>query len=278
VKHDHVIEPALHAGRGLERADRGRPGVDLGIAFVDQQDEIIAPRERDQAPQVREIGRGALRVRWRAQIERGGALEQLGPQIVERRQMAARRGYRQQHRLRAGDRGGAQVHIVEGVGQQDRGRPARLALGHDHLRDHEQGFLGARAGQNVPLGIERAVGQMVATRQPVGDRLAKCRCAADGRIAPPEIPVLLERLCQQLRDRMHRLADREIDRGAPRRRRHGLEQQREPPEHVVAETLQPRIEHGLEAPVNRPPWERQFGRTLTFSGNLFQPSANARET
>ena len=151
---------------------------------------------------------------------------------------------RKQHRLRPGERGAAEVHVVERVGQQHRGRTPGLALGHDRLGDHEQGFLGADARQHVPLGVERARRQMVAPGQPGGGGGAKLRRPGDRRIAAPEVVVGVQRLAQQSGHRMHRLADRQIDRRALRRRLDPLQQQSEPSEHIVAEFVQPRIEHG----------------------------------
>ena len=73
--HDIGEAPGFGEGR-LERPGRRRVAIDLRIAFVGEQQKVVAPCERDGAREIVAVGDRALRVRRRAEIEGDGALEQ----------------------------------------------------------------------------------------------------------------------------------------------------------------------------------------------------------
>ena len=88
LERDDIGEaPGLGTGR-LERS-RGRGvAIDLGIAFVGEEEKIETPRERDRLRKISAVGDRALRVRRRVEVEGGGALKKARVNDVEIRQEA----------------------------------------------------------------------------------------------------------------------------------------------------------------------------------------------
>ena len=126
MEHDDVGEPSAERGAGFERARRRRAVVDLGVALVDRQHEIVAPRQLDRLFQIVEAGDRALRVGRRAQVEQRGALQGLardrrkvGHEVVVARRV-------EEHRVGAGHRRRAVVDEIVRVRHQHDRPGARL--------------------------------------------------------------------------------------------------------------------------------------------------------
>src|SRR5262249_35209447 len=71
VEDEQIARLAAERGAGLEPAGRRRAVIDLRVALVDDDDEIVLPREADDALQVGEIGDRTLRIAGRAEIKEG---------------------------------------------------------------------------------------------------------------------------------------------------------------------------------------------------------------
>ena len=85
--------------RRLERAGGRGVGIDLRIAFVGEQHEVEAPRERDCRGEVAPVCHRALRIGGCAEIERDGAPQELLIDGVERRKELRRAGAVEKHGL-----------------------------------------------------------------------------------------------------------------------------------------------------------------------------------
>ena len=186
--------------------------VDLAVAFVGEDQEAEAPRERGEALQIGAIGDRALRVGRRGEIEGDGAREQLLVQRVEIGQEAGLGGRRQIDRLAIGGGRAGRIGGIERIGDQDRGRPARPRT-QRLARDggEEQAFARAVEHQDFGLRVDGAR-QPEAPAEPAGGGAAKRLGALVGRIAAEIGEMGGEHRPDERRDRMLRLADRQVDR------------------------------------------------------------------
>ncbi len=200
-------DPARH----LERAGGRLVAVDLRIALVGEDAEIVALGEIEKHAPVAPVGHRALRVRGRADIGDRGAVEHVRGQAGEVRQVTGFGAAGQIDRLGPGRQRGHGVALVEGVRQQHQGLPAALALGREREAGVEEALAGAVERQDRALRVAVGLGDAVAPRQPVRDRLAQLRNALVRRIAREAAGVLGQDAGHEIRDRVPRLADRHGD-------------------------------------------------------------------
>ncbi len=80
-----MIDGAAHISCGLQRAGRRLIGVDLGIAFIRRDQEIMLPREREPVLQIVERGDRPLRISRGAKIDHRRLLECRVILRIERR-------------------------------------------------------------------------------------------------------------------------------------------------------------------------------------------------
>ena len=122
MEHDDVLE--IRTG-GFEHAVRRVFAVNLAIAFVGENDETEAARQRGELFEIREIGDRALRIGRRGEIDRNRARQQLISKRIEIGQEAGGFGCRQIDRLAiGGDRAGG-IGGINGLGISTAGLPAR---------------------------------------------------------------------------------------------------------------------------------------------------------
>ena len=160
------------------------------------------------------VGDRALRVRRRGEVERDGAGEQVVGRA--RRGRAGSRSRRVAGRVDrlavGGDRAG-RIGGIERIGDQDRG-PA----GARPLTQRAAAMAARNRPSRVPLRTRTSVAgssgarQPVAPAEPVGDGAAEALGALVGRIAAEIVEMRGEHRPDEGRDRMLRLADREVDR------------------------------------------------------------------
>ena len=253
MKHDDIFTAAVaDCGADLERAWRRRGVVQLGIAFVDRQHEIVRPGESDQGLEICRGRRGALGIGRRAQEAEGRAVEHIGRQCGVIGQIPGRRRRRHEHRLGPGAGGGPGIGGVERVGQQHERRPAgaRQRVGDRDLGDQEQALAAAGQRQHLAFGIDADFGQAVAAAQPADDGGPQLQRAPQRRIAAPFGLAFGDRPGDGGRERVVRLAEGQIDRAQTRGRGQTGGQRLNPGERAVAEVVQPPAEgqrHGSPA-------------------------------
>src|SRR6266704_4488151 len=109
MEDEHIRRLAAERRAGFEPADRRRLVVDLGVAFVDREDEIVFARQQDRALEVVEAGAAALRIARRDEVEERRPLERRLVELVEIGQEAGRRGGVEIDRLTAGKTGAALI-------------------------------------------------------------------------------------------------------------------------------------------------------------------------
>ena len=110
-------------GGDLEAAGRRLARVDLGVALVEEQHEVVLARQRQGLAQIVGAGDGALRVGGRAQEEGRRASQDVGlaRERIEVGQMAGLGGGVEIDGLAAGAVGAAEVGLIERIGQQHHG-------------------------------------------------------------------------------------------------------------------------------------------------------------
>ncbi len=151
----------------LQRAGRRRVAVDLGIALVGEDAEIVLLGQRDQRRPVVPAGHCALRVGGRAEIGDGDAVQHLGGQRAEIGQKAGGRGGRHEDRLGRHRQRRHHVDLVERVRHQYRRPPAALGLG-------------AKRHGGVVEPLARAVQRHHLRRRIEGDAIAPPHPTGDG--------------------------------------------------------------------------------------------------
>ena len=112
----------------------------------------------------------------------------------------------EKHRVGPGHRRGAVVDEVVRVGHQDDRPGATLVARHHEARQQVEPLLGAGQGQDVMVGIDGAGCEPIAAPQPIGDRPAQLGGAGHRRILVPLMGMGRQRLRQQGRRLMLRLA------------------------------------------------------------------------
>ncbi len=210
MEYDHVVE----VGRGrFQHARRRVLAVDLTIALVGKDEKAVAPRQRGELVEIGAVRHRALRVRRRGEVEDDGTLEQRFVERVEVGQECAFARRRQIDRLAMGRERARRISGIERIGDQHR----RLAdaRGHPALRGNrgeKQAFTGAIEHQHFAVRIHRTR-QRIAAAEPLRDGLAERLDALVGRIAAEVVEMLRQHRADEGRDRMLRLADREVDHG-----------------------------------------------------------------
>ena len=229
------------SGAGLEHARRRRAVIDLAVAFIDDEHEIIGAGERDRLLEISEIGDGALRVGRAAEIEQRAALELLSGS-------ASRSGRKPVAAVASSGTisapamtGAAEIDEVIGIGQQHDRRLAGLCLGHRQAGRHVEAFLGAGERQHMAIADDHAVGQMIAAAEPAGAGRAVFGRPGHRRIAVPQMRALGDDAREQRRRRVLRLTDRHEDRRLVRTRAYAGEQLAEPGEGIVGKASEPGI-------------------------------------
>ena len=234
--HDTLGVGAGGGGRGEGARGRG-VAVDLAVAFVAEQAEVVALGEGEQAREVGLARDGALRVRRRAEIGEGDAVEERRRQggVVGKEAGLGGGGHR--HQLGAGGEGAGAVGLVEGVGHEHDRAGAALVLGGERERGGEEALAGAVQREDAGCGVDR---DAVPAGDPAGDGVEQLRRAVVGRVAAELGDVPADELRDLERHRVLRLADghREL---RPARARAG-EQGPQPRKGVLRQVCEPRGE------------------------------------
>ena len=207
VEDQQVAEALAQRLRRFEGTGRRVAIIDLGIAFVDDQHEIVLPGQADRLLQIIEVGNGALRIRRRAEKGQRRPVEEVGVERGEIGQEPGRARRRQRHHLGAGHDRRPAIGLVERVGDERRRPLSGLLRRHGQLRSQIQAFLGAGQRQQMAEWIEEAGFEIIAPGQPVAGGRAKLVRAHDRRVAVPLIGMGCHDLCDPGWRRMLRLAD-----------------------------------------------------------------------
>ncbi len=230
VEDEQVLETLGRGSGNLEAAGRRRVGVDLRIALVEEQDEVVTARQCERAADVVGRGDGTLRVGGRAQVEPGRAPQNVGLllQLIEIGQVAGIRRGVEEIRFAAGAVCSTNIGLVIRVGDQHHRLAIETLAADCRQRREVQALARAVDGQNLARRIDGA-GKAVAPADPSSDGLAQFVGAADLRIARQLGSCLGQLLGDERRHRLARIADGELDR--PRMaRRDVLEQASRPGE------------------------------------------------
>ena len=231
--------------------------IDLAIAFVGEDQEAEAPRQRGQPE---EISRGRRRrpADWTARRYRTRRCARAGRRSSAsrsgRKPVVARR--RQIDRLAIGGDRAGRISGIERIGDEH-GRPAG-ARRHPVLggeRGEKQSFARAVEHQHFGRRIDRAL-ERVAAAEPLRDGCAELVEALVGRIAAEFVDMGGDHRPDKRRDRMLRLADREADRGLARRE--AVEQFAQPHERRARAGAREQVRRGRLA--GHPVHHRQRGR------------------
>ena len=165
-----------HGGRRLEQARGWRRlvRIELRIALVGGDHEVVPPGELDQARQGRDVQHRPGRVARGAEIEElaappGGVVHRVEIGLV-----ASLRQTGQIARRGPGEEGRPLVDLIEGVGHQDQGVPGRV---HDRLGEGEEGLPRAVHGENLAFRVDPRVPKSESAPEPAGDRLPQGRQA-----------------------------------------------------------------------------------------------------
>ena len=213
AEHDEARIAVASAGlRGAERAERRLRLVemDLRIAFVGRDDEAVSIGQLERLAPFGERHHAAGRVVGRADVEQLRARPDVGGHRVPAMREAASASAFTQIRLRAGEQRRTFVDLIERIGNDD-GRAGAAAVDH-RLRRMRTALRGCRAPA-APASPASSARKRVATHEPAGDRLAQRGCARRrGIIRESRRGAVRERIENESRRRMFRLADREVDR------------------------------------------------------------------
>ncbi len=240
---------AAELRRGLHAAQRFRRlvEVDLAVALVRDDDEAVAIREREELPPFVQRHDAPARVARRAGVEQphlrpnrlGDAfpvgLHAVGGQRVQ----VIRRGACEQR--------GAFVDLVEGIGEGD--QRVLVARVDDGLRDCEQRLARAGHRQHLRLGVD--LRESIAPLQPRRDRGAQFGDALGDGVTGEARHARRERVGEQLRRGVLRLADREVDVREPRGRRDAGQEQAQLLERVRVQEVEAGV-HGVDYKVWAP--------------------------
>ncbi len=197
----------------FQHAGRFMLAVDLAVAFVGEHQKAEAAREACEFVEIGAGGDRALRVRRRGDVERDRAREQRVVERVEIGQEGAFPCRRQIDRLAIGGERAGAIGGIERIGDQHgRLAGARLdpALGGDG--GEKQALARAVEHQDFAVGVDRPR-QFVAAAEPLRDRAAERLAAFVGRIAAEFVKMRGDLRADERRDRVLRLADRQIDGG-----------------------------------------------------------------
>ncbi len=217
--------PLAERGAGFERARRRRAVVNLGVALVGREHEIVFAGEADRLLQIVEAGDRPLRSSTAStdRTARSALERRFGDRIeIGKEPVVARRV--EEHRLGARHRRRAVIDEVIRVRHQHDGLAPGLFARHDETGKEIEPLLGAGEGHDMALGVERARRELVAPAEPIDDRLAQLGGAGHRRVSVPLVRMGGEGLGEQRRRLMLRLADRHRDDLVVDPRRHRAEQ------------------------------------------------------
>ena len=185
--------------------------VDFRVAFVGEDEKAVPPRERRKPRQIGEIGDRALRVGRRGEIHRDRARAQRFVEAVEVGHERIGGGRREIDRLAVDRFRRRGVRHVERIGDQDRRLPgarADPALRRDG--GEEQALARAAEHDDFVFRIERAF-EAVAPAEPIDRRATKLLGAFAERVAAEPREMRRQHRPDKGRNRMLRLAHREVD-------------------------------------------------------------------
>jgi hypothetical protein len=182
--------------------------VDLRVALVGGDDEVVAVGEGEELSPVVETQDLAGRVAWRADVEQLHALPfGLAEAREVERVIVVRQGI-EKARLGAGEIGCPFVDLVEGV-RADEQRCVAARSVNDRLGESEQGFARTVHRHHLRLRIEAV--EAIAPAQPGGQAAAQFGAAESGRIARQSGQVGAQRILDESRCGVLRLADGQPD-------------------------------------------------------------------
>jgi len=264
AEHDEPREPvAAERVRGGEARQR-RPRlveVDLGVALVGCDGEAVAVGQREERAPVVEVEHAAGRIVRRADVQELRARPHVGGHRAPVVREASRGVGIHAVDPRAGQQRRTLVDLIERIGHHDGGaHPAAVDHG---LAEREQCLAAAEHRQHLRCGVERR--QPVPPREPAGDRLAQCGRADRRGIIRERGFGRAQRVDDQARGRMPRLADRQADRTLHGIRRHLREQRAQLLERVRLQQGEP----GIHA-------KGSMRRTIDYSGASTARRACAR--
>ena len=207
VEHHATCEIATaQFGAGAKQAGRWCVLIEiqLAVALVGGDDEVVLVGQGDQFLQRLDRDQGAGGVAWRAEEQDLAALPDFGRHGIEVRVEAVSFQARQVMWLGAGEEGRTFVDLIEGVGADHQA----LGIAVDHrLGEGEQRFAGAIDRQHVARGIQPASRHAKAAFAPVGNALAQFRQAKRGRVDGELVEIGGQCLADEVRRAMLGFAD-----------------------------------------------------------------------
>ena len=204
-----LVGRAAHRQRAFGRLAQ----IDIGIAFVGEDDEVVLIGQREQACANTLRSRTRLRD-WMANRYRPRrcvpAPLWAAPRSRARNPVAAVRRHEQRLGARAQRRRG--IALIEWIGQKNCGPLSRLGFRHDREQREEQSFARAVQRQQIFLRIDRRARKAETLDEPSARRLAPFLAAVDRRIVAEIFRMLGNRVQHESRHGTIGIADRETDR------------------------------------------------------------------
>ena len=174
MENHHAFRIGSHIARDLKRACRCFVAVNLGIAFISQNAEIVFFGQRDQAFPVVTAGNSALRVGGRTDVGQRRAIQNLGRQAFVIRQMSGFGGGGYKDSLGPDGRCGNRIDLIERVRCQNDRLFAALCFGAQRHGRVVQPFARAVQRHDICFGIDS---DAIAPLDPVADRGAQFICS-----------------------------------------------------------------------------------------------------
>ena len=211
MKDHHPVAVGAEFFNHLQRAGGRRVAVDLRIAFIGENQEIIFLGQRDQIGPIVARGDNALRIGGGAKIGRRGAAEHLFGQAGEIGQMPGLGGGGDHDGLCPARDRADHIDLVERVRHQN--RRFLPVLGRRAERDDGviQPLAGAVQRHNLAVGVHF---DPVAAGNPCGDGTAQLGRAVVWRVLVKAFGVFRDLIRNPSRKRMFRLANGHMDRRA----------------------------------------------------------------
>ena len=212
VEHHATLEVLAAQGHaGAEQANRRGllVEVQLAVALVRSDHEVVFVGQGDEFFQGVERDQRAGRVAWRAQEQDLAALPGVDGHRVEIRVETMLGQARQVVWLGACQEGCPFVDLVERVRADDQGVVATVDHG---LGESKQGFTGAIDRQDVARRVEPALGYIETSLGPAGDGFAQRRDAQGGGVDRHLVEVVSQRLGHEVRGAVFRFANRQGNR------------------------------------------------------------------
>ena len=203
MKGENPFGVGMGCGGDFEDAGRGGGAVDLGVAFIGKDPEIVLFGEAEQGFQVGGRGDGTLGVRGGAKVSNGDAVQKGGGQAGVIGQVSGGGSGGDIDRLGPDGQGGDGIGLVKRIGDQDGGGLAGFGFRRQGEGGVEQAF--ARAVQDHDLVLGE--GNFVAALEPSGDGVEKVWGAVIGGVAGETVDIGGEDRADKGGHRMARLAD-----------------------------------------------------------------------